>query len=349
MGDILGLGITHYPSFLLRQAGPSSLRRLLRDPGLPERYRTPDGWPETMRREWSDDEGAAFADQHRRAVMAEILKARAALDAFSPDFIVIWGDDQYENFREDIIPSFCVLAYDKVEIQPWSKFGERPNAWGEAPDTTFHINGHREGAKFLVSKLIERDFDPAYAYRPLHTPLGHAFTNSILFLDWDRRGFDFPVVPFAVNCYGQHVIASRGYRESLENPVADADLDPPSPSPARCFELGAACARVLAESPWRVALIASASWSHAFLTRKHHFLYPDTPADRALFEALESGDYATWRSTTLTQIGDSGQQELLNWFCLVGAMAELGRLPSSAVFFETDIMNSNKVIATFVP
>ena len=44
---------------------------------------------------------------------------------------------------------------------------------------------------------------------------------------------------------------------------------------------------------------------------------------------------------------ESGQQELLNWFCLAGAMAELGRKPDSAVFVETDIMNSNKVLATF--
>ena len=349
MGDILGLGITHYPSFLPGQSGPSSLRRLLQDPGLPEEYRTPDGWPEAMRREWGDDEGAAYAEQHRRIVMAEVIKARAALDSFQPDFVVIWGDDQYENFREDIIPGFCVLAYDKVEVRPWANFGDRPNAWGEAAETIFHINGHREGAKFMTRKLIERDFDLAYAYKPLHTELGHAFTNSVLFLDWDRRGFNYPVVPFAVNCYGQRIIASHGYRDSLENPTAEADLDPPSPSPSRCFELGAACARILADCPWRVALIASASWSHAFLTRKHHYLYPDTQADRVLFDALKSGDYATWRATKLTQIEDSGQQELLNWFCLIGAMAELRRMPDSAAFFETNIMNSNKVIATFVP
>jgi hypothetical protein len=349
MGEILGLGITHYPSFLPRQPGPSSLRRLLKDPGLPERYRTPDGWPETMRREWGDDEGAAFAEQHRRDVIDEIRKARATLDAFEPDFVVIWGDDQYENFHEDVVPAFCVLAYDEIAFQPWAAFGDRPNAWDESADKTFHVKGHREGAKFLAGRLIEGDFDLAYAYRPLHAKLGHAFTNSVLFLDWDRRGFDHPIVPFAINCYGRRIIASHGYMESLENPLSEADFDPPSPSPARCFSLGAACARVLAESPWRVALMASASWSHAFLTRKHKFLYPDTPADRALFTALESADYDAWRATPLARIEESGQHELLNWFCLVGAMCELDRRPDSAVFFESNIMNSNKVVATFAP
>jgi hypothetical protein len=347
MSEILGLGITHYPGFTPRLAGPGSLRRLLKDPGLPERYRTADGWPDDMRREWGNDEGAAFAEQHRQLVTAEMKKVRAALDAFKPDFVVVWGDDQYENFREDVVPAFCVLAYDAMDVQPWAKPGMPPNAWGEPADKTFRIAGHREGAKYLASGLLEQDFDLAYAYKPLHQPLGHAFTNSVLYLDWDRRGFEFPMVPFAINCYGRRLIPLRGYMESLANPVAEADFDPPSPSPARCFDLGAACARVLRDSPWRVALIASSSWSHAFLTKKHSYLYPDTAADRALFEALKAADYSAWRATTLAQVEDAGQQEMLNWFCLVGAMAELGRSPDSAVFMETNIMNSNKVVATF--
>lgn len=349
MGEILGLGITHYPSFLPQVTKPSSLVRLLADPGLPERYQTPDGWPAVMREEWANDGGAAFAEEHRRIVRAEIRKAREALDAFQPDFIVIWGDDQYENFHEDVIPGFCVLAYDEMEFRPWEKFSRGANAWGEPPDKMFKVPGHRDGAKHLTAQLIKNDFDLAYSYTPLHTALGHAFSNSVLFLDWDREGFGHPVVPFAINCYGRRVIASRGYMESLQNPIPNEAFDPPSPSPARCYALGAACARVLTESPWRVALVASSSWSHAFLTRKHDFLYPDLDADRRLFESMVSGDYDVWRETTLDSIEESGQHELLNWFCLVGAMAELGRRPTTANLFETYIMNSNKVIATFLP
>ena len=347
MGDILGLGITHYPGLMPLKARPGSLRRLLQDPGLPERYRTPAGWPEDMRREWADDEGAASAEQHRQAVADEIRKARALLDDFKPDFIVVWGDDQYENFREDIVPGFCVMAYDAVDVQPWAKPDTPPNFWKESADKTFHIRGHREGAKYLASSLIEQDFDVAYAYRPLHQPLGHAFTSSILYLDWDRRGFDVPMIPFSVNCYGRRLIGLKGYMETLANPLQEHDFDPPSPSPARCFGLGAACARALLKSPWRVALVASSSWSHAFLTRKHWYLYPDTPADRRLFAALQAGDYASWRARPLSAIEDSGQQEMLNWFCLAGAMAELKRRPDSAVLIESSIMNSNKVVATF--
>jgi hypothetical protein len=156
-------------------------------------------------------------------------------------------------------------------------------------------------------------------------------------------------VPISVNCYGRRIIVCRGYMESLENPIPPSDFDPPSPSPARCFDLGAACARALIKSPWRVALVASSSWSHAFLTRKHSYLYPDTESDRALHKALEEGDYDVWRTMTLDQVEDSGQHEILNWSCLVGAMSELNRKPDYSVFIETNVMNSNKVIATFRP
>ena len=30
---------------------------------------------------------------------------------------IIWGDEQYENFKEDIIPAFCALAWDDIECQ----------------------------------------------------------------------------------------------------------------------------------------------------------------------------------------------------------------------------------------
>ncbi len=114
---------------------------------------------------------------------------------------------------------------------------------------------------------------------------------------------------------------------SSELPAED-ELDPPSPLPWRCFDLGAACARIVADSPYRVALIASSSWSHAFLTPKNYLLYPDVPADRGLYDALVKSDYAAWRERPLSAVEDSGQQEILNWMCLMGAMNALGRRPT---------------------
>jgi hypothetical protein len=198
-----------------------------------------------------------------------------------------------------------------------------------------------------VSGLLDAGVDVSYAYRPLHHPLGHAFMNTLLFLDYDRQGFPYPVVPFSINCYGRKVISQQGGQSSFAELPTEAQLDPPSPAPWRCFDLGRATARAMAQSPWRVALVASSSWSHAFLTPKNYLLHPDVEADRALYEKLRAGDWEAWRKTPLASLEESGQQEMLNWMCLAGAMAELGRRPDATKFVETYIFNSSKCFASF--
>jgi hypothetical protein len=81
-----------------------ALRRALAEPALPERYRQPAGWPAPMREEWGKDQGLAAAERHREALLNGFCRVRQVLDDFAPDLVVIWGDDQYENFKEDIIP-----------------------------------------------------------------------------------------------------------------------------------------------------------------------------------------------------------------------------------------------------
>ena len=347
MAEILGLGLTHSPSFIRPdEDGESSLKRTLRtNHRVPAELKNPANWPEPMRAEYGDDEGYASAVRLRQRMVAGFRRLRAELDEFNPDFVVIWGDDQYENFREDIIPPFCVLAYDDFHCQPFDGGNgtARRNVWHEPADTVFRYRGHKEGARALVTGMIDRGIDLAYAYRPLHEPgLGHAILNTLLYLDYDRKGFDYPVIPFLVNCYGSRVIRNRG-GSSEHSP----DPDPPGPSPKRCMQAGAAAARTLLESPWRVALIASSSWSHAFLTAKHWWLYPDIASDRARFEEMKAGDYQAWARVSTAQIEDAGQQELLNWACLVGAVDALGYRADIVDWYETYIFNSTKCLAVF--
>ena len=300
-----------------------------------------------MRIEYGEDDGVAAAKKHRERLVQSFREQRAAIDEFNPDVVLIWGDDQYENFKEDIIPPFCVLAYDEIDCTPMTlKDGSaRRNVWNEPADKVFHYKGH-PAARHLVSRLIEQGIDMSYAYKPLHFEggLGHAFINTLLYLDYDRKGFDYPVIPFAVNCYGSKVIRNRGGAVEFEN-----QDDPPGPSPKRCMEVGAATVRAFKDSPYRVALIASSSWSHAFLTPKNNWLYPDIESDRARFEELKDGNYEAWRRITTPQIEDAGQQELLNWMCLAGAMEELKRKPEILDYIETHVFNSQKCLALFKP
>jgi hypothetical protein len=337
MADIVALGISHYPPLIGHDDKMSwILRRMLQNPKLPETLRSPAGWPEPMQAEWGDDQGTAAAGRHRAALVEWMRKVRAALDDFRPDFVLIWGDDQYENFREDVIPPYCISAYDGYRFSPPAN-----NVWNET-GRSFELRGDRAAAKMLASRLIEQGFDVAYSYKPLHHPIGHAFANAVMYLDYDRRGFDYPIVPFAVNCYGRYVVSQRGGWPTFDRELSDDDLDPPAPAPWRLFDLGAATARILRDSPYRVALLASSGWSHAFLVAKHHFLYPDTAADRRMYDRLCAGDYGAWRSYSGRAVEESGQQEILNWMCLVGALDALKLKPRETGFVDTWIFNSSK-------
>lgn len=352
MADILGLGLSHYPPLSLPDADMAGiLRKTLRDPGIPAEAKAPAAWPAAMRQEWGEDDGVAAAAGHRAALVEQFRRVRQQIDAFNPDVVLIWGDDQYENFKEDLIPPFTVCAYGDMELYPWRHAQEssivagKSNAWNEGPDKKYHIRGRRDIAKHLVSGLIDAGFDMAYAYKPLHhESLAHAFTNAILYLDYDRVGWDYPTIAVPINCYGRKVISARGFMTEVGK---ELDLDPPGPSPSRCMAMGAATARILRDSPWRVAIVASSSWSHAFLCDRTWRLRPDTQSDRALYDALTANDFDTWRGRSTEDFEAAGQQELLNWCPLLGAMEALGAKLSWSSFVETHIFNSNKVFAVY--
>jgi hypothetical protein len=352
MADILGLGLAHYPPLSLPDADMAGvLGMTLRDPSIPAQEKEPKNWPAAMRAEWSDDRGAKAAAAHREALITGFDRVRAALDAFEPDAAVIWGDDQYENFKEDLIPPFAVLAYDDLDRYPWghaqasSMMDGRQNVWGEGLSKHYRLRGRPDIARHLVAGLIEQDIDVAYAYKPLHhASLGYAFSNAILYLDYHRKGYEHPTICFPLNCYGRKVVSAKGFLTRMD---VRLELDPPSPSPRRFMQVGAAAARVLKASPWRVALVASSSWSHAFLCDPTWRLRPDIPADRALYRALCDADYDAWRATSLKAIEDAGQQEVLNWFALAGAMEALDAKLEWSTFVETHVFNSNKVFAVY--
>lgn len=349
MGDLLGLGLTHYPPLLGTDADMTwVLRWTMEDPDIPAELKEPSAWDDEMRSEWGDDEGRSAAARHRASLMAGFDRLRVALDDFAPDVVIVFGDDQYENFREDIIPPFAVLAYPDLDVQPWMAMKRRrgANVWGEPEDTVFTVRGAADVGRHLVTELLARNFDMPYAYKPLHQEgLPHSFLNALLLLDHKRSGFDHRVLPISVNCYGSRVVSHRGTLSRL----ADMALvpDPPSPPPSRCMDLGAAIAEVMLASAWRTAIVASSSWSHAFLTDHTYRMYPDTASDQVLYDALLSGDHSVWRDQTTADIERAGQQEVLNWFCLVGAMGHAGVKPDWSEFVPTRIFNSNKVFVTY--
>jgi hypothetical protein len=354
MGEILLAGTTHYPLLLYTDdAMTSQMERHWKSDRVPAYWRDQANWPAPMREEYGLDgaNGLRAAAAHRQRLVEGFRRVRAEIDAFNPDFVLIWGDDQYENFREDLVPPFSIYICDRFETRPFRKRRYRTdgsevfNVWGEDPDQPYVHAGHPEAAKYLTTRLLEMGYPMPYAYKTLHYEgLPHAFLNTLLFLDYDRKGFPYPVLPFHVNCYGSSVVRNRG--GSPLNTSPDAEPDPPAPSTRLCFDVGAATARAIRQSRYRAVLLGSSSWSHAFLVEKHHLLWPDIEADRARFEELRDGKVERWRDLVMKDLENAGQQEFLNWVCLGGALAELGYRPRIIDFIQTYIFNSSKCFMT---
>jgi hypothetical protein len=175
MGEILGLGVTHYPPLVgmddrMAEILQSSYgargcrrRRRIRRPGPPRGVRSGmrTGTPGRAR-------------EHRRRHRAALAEVRDVLDAFAPGLIVVWGDDQYENFREDGVPPFCVFALDEVETRP-----HEPRGFYDAPDWDFPSGAVADaGAALLLARSRGRaDARPARQRR--HRRHGRASARSL--------------------------------------------------------------------------------------------------------------------------------------------------------------------------
>ena len=214
MGEILGIGTTHHPWLAgTDEAFAGTWQRIINAPRVDEKWRDKElaGGHDRRGRQ---RHGSFRGETLPRADWANFRKQRKIVDDFKPDFIVIIADDQYENFKETIIPPFCVYGLDDdFEQEVWNHgfMAKQTNYWGEPRDWKMKIHGHREGAKYLTTGLINRGVAMPYAYKLLHSPiLAHGFNYTVLYLDCDRNGFTHPVVPFHVNCYGSSVISAEG-------------------------------------------------------------------------------------------------------------------------------------------
>src|SRR5258708_7713317 len=89
MGDILGIGVTHFPGLMLPDPYMSAfLSRTLKSDRVPAGMTAPARWPERWRQELAANENGGAAGEHRRRLVGGFRKVREALDAFAPDFVL---------------------------------------------------------------------------------------------------------------------------------------------------------------------------------------------------------------------------------------------------------------------
>ena len=356
MGEVLGVGVTHYPPLM----GPPGsyaniLRRVLTSPLLSEDKKNPENWPDPMREEYANE--AKLAERHQAQMVQNFRKAREAIDDFGPDAVIIFGDDQYENFKEDIVPPFCVFIHDRMESAPFS--GGAGNVWEEPADTLFAHNGDRPLAQRIATQLIERGFPISFSYANSHfaeehgsSMLTHAFLNALLYLDWDRKGFDYPVIP------NTGELLRRG-RDKQQGRLRPPRPGYPRPLFPRTQESPRPNARVLLPA-WRESPRSAGRharpvrgdgllWMVARLPVRRKRLAVPGRRDRqeAPRRTRKPASTDNWASLTNAEITAAGDQEFKNWICLAGAMSD--RKAEIIDYMETYIFNSNKCFAIFPP
>lgn len=224
--------------------------------------------------------GGIQADVPEDSVEANRAKLARCKDAFAtlgrklaearPDVLLVFGDDQGEQFHFDNFPAFGLFLGDEYEGYKRSKsvglpIGAPREERPKSPESWVRVRSHPELAKQLMVGLVERGFDISFSLE-LADPvegMGHAFMRPSSYL---RPAYDLPTIPFFVNCYYG-----------------------PQPTGRRCYELGRAVRDAIDASPLdlRVAILGSGGLWH---TPNAPGAYLDEEFDAVTLDALRAGD-----------------------------------------------------------
>lgn len=238
----------------------------------PYLFDTPDTWTASrerrqLRHDVPWDSAEVNAAKHARC-MSAFATLREKLAAAKPDVLLVFGDDQYEQFRFTNFPAFalCLAEAFEATAPPVFSGGLMRKGWPEvSAEHRVRARGHPELGKHLTVGLMSRGFDVAFC---LDLPdkehgLGHAFSHPSYYIDPD---YSVPILPFFINCYY-----------------------PPQPTGRRCYELGRAVRQLIQDAPTdlRVAVLGSGGLWH---TPIWPGAYLDEAFDHAVLEAVRAGD-----------------------------------------------------------
>lgn len=219
---------------------------------------------------------------------------RRQLEALQPATLVLIGDDQNENFREDNLPQFAIYVGEEaaagfIDGKPGPRYR------CDAPL-----------ARAILEEAVEGGFDLASSNRLGGDVLmSHAHWQVLRFLDPDCRVL---IVPIFVNA-----------------------IHTPAPNPARCYAFGQALQRALEsrDDGKRVVIYASGGLSHF----THSYPWPDSRGphplgwidvefDREVVRWMAEGRGSQLAQLTSRDLSDHGDIEMRQWIVLLGALGD---------------------------
>jgi hypothetical protein len=284
---VLGIGTSHSPQLSVRASEWQVLREKdEHDPRL--------DYQGLLKRAKSDIQTELTPEKFRRrdeACQKAIKTLGDALQGANVDVVVVFGDDQHEQFQDDNMPTFAI--YHGKSLPVVTHTGRNPATWKQAEErgwaeTEPEYEAGQSLAEHLVRSLVNDEFDIARCNQlRKEIGVGHAF--SFLY----RRilpGGKLPMVPVMVNTY----------------------YPPNQPTPKRCYAFGQSVRRGIESwnSDKRVAVMASGGLSHVVI---------DEEIDQMTIAGLRNKDpQILWRLPRERLRG--GTSEILNWVALAGVV-----------------------------
>ena len=287
---VLGIGTSHSPQLSVRASDWAVLREKdEHDPRLDYQKLVQRAKP-NLDRELTSEKFR----QRDEACQKAIKTLGDTLQKVNPDVVVVFGDDQHEQFQDDNMPTFAIYHGESLPVVTHT--GRNPAAWKTAEErgwaeTAPEYDARPALADHLIRSLVDAEFDIARCNKlRLEIGVGHAF--SFLY----RRilpGGKLPMVPVMVNTY----------------------YPPNQPTPKRCYALGQAVRKAIESwnSDQRVVIMASGGLSHVVI---------DEEIDEMTIDGLRSKKpEVLWRLPRERLWG--GTSEILNWVALAGAVESM--------------------------
>jgi hypothetical protein len=243
--------------------------------------------------------------RHQR-VKSGLDYLRAKLGEKKPDALILVGDDQSENFKEDNLPQVALYVGEEFLAAERGQSGQSGNV---------RYRSHAGLARDLLDGLVERDFDVSSSKSFANSELlSHAHAPILKTVAPEA---DLPVVLVFVNA-----------------------IHMPAISPGRCYRLGKAINEIIERrsSPERIALYASGGLSHftgGYPWRHYQgeFAYGSISEefDRRALEFMRRGEGEKLSGLSTRDLLDHGDIEMRSWLLLLGAV---GKTPAEVLAYE---------------
>jgi len=286
---VVGIGTSHSPQLSIRASDwDHLLKKDQTDPRL--------DYTSLLKRAKPGLEAELTPEKFRQrdeACLTAVEDLGGALKNSRADVVVVFGDDQQEQFHDENMPTFAIYHGKTLPVVKDNK--HRPSGWKDAErrgwaETAEQYDTAHELANHLIRALVDAEFDIARCNKLREEiGVGHAF--SFLY----RRilpGGKLPMVPVMVNTY----------------------YPPNQPTPKRCYAFGRAVRKAIEswKSDQKVAIMASGGLSHVVI---------DEEIDAMTIDGLKNKKPEMLFKLPRERLR-GGTSEILNWVALAGAMED---------------------------